>query len=237
MQTIKIQTPQNVVIEYEIASIWDRIVANFRDYLIIISYFLVLAFIQSYFKIGISKTIQYIILILPAFLYQLLFELFMNGQSPGMKSRGIKVIRTDGKECTFLNYFLRWVPRPIEVLIFYGGIAMLSIAVSRKGQRLGDLLAGTTVVKLRNQYSLENTIFVQPSANYVPVFSGIDKLNERDMELIKEAIKVYETTGNIVPAKELSKKIISILNIQTKMKPVKLLQTVLKDFYNSSAAL
>lgn len=234
MQTIKIQTPQNVVIEYEIASIWDRIVANFRDYLIIISYIILLAVIVGYFNI--NNPILFIFFAIPPFLYQLLFESFMNGQSPGMKSRGLKVIRIDGKECTFLNYFLRWVLRFIDIGFFYGGIAMLSIAVTKKGQRLGDLLAGTTVVRLKKQYSLDNTLFVNPENNYVPVFSGIERLNDRDMEIIKESIKVFETTGNMIPASELSKKIKTALDIQTQMDPIVLLKTVLKDYYNTTSA-
>ncbi|MCR6641751.1 MAG: RDD family protein [Sporocytophaga sp.] len=234
MQKIKIQTPQNVVIEYEIASIWDRIVANFRDYLIIISYIILLAIISSTFKL--NNPILFIFFALPPFLYQLVFESFMNGQSPGMKSKGLKVIRIDGKECTFLNYFLRWVLRPIDVFMFYGGIAMLMIAVTKNGQRLGDLLAGTTVVRLKKQYSLDNTLFVNPENNYVPVFSGVDRLNDRDMEIIKEAIKVYETTGNMIPAAELSKKIKTALDIQTQMDPIVLLKTILKDYYNTTSA-
>jgi len=234
MQTIKIQTPQNVVIEYEIASIWDRIVANFRDYLIIISYIILLAIISSTFKL--NNPILFIFFALPPFLYQLVFESFMNGQSPGMKSKGLKVIRIDGKECTFLNYFLRWVLRPIDVFMFYGGIAMLMIAVTKNGQRLGDLLAGTTVVRLKKQYSLDNTLFVNPENNYVPVFSGVDRLNDRDMEIIKEAIKVYEATGNMIPAGELSKKIKTALDIQTQMDPIVLLKTILKDYYNTTSA-
>lgn len=234
MQTIKIQTPQNVIIQYEIASIWDRIVANFRDYLIIISYCILLAIIVGY--LDINNPLIYFLFAIPPFLYQLLFESLMNGQSPGMKSRGLKVIRIDGKECTFLNYFLRWVLRPIDVFIFYGGVAMLTIAATRKGQRLGDLLAGTTVIRLKKQYSLDNTLFVNPENNYVPVFSGIDRLNDRDMEIIKEALKVYETSGNMIPAGELAKKIKTALDIQTQMDPIVLLRTVLKDYYNTTSA-
>ncbi|GAL87234.1 RDD family protein [Sporocytophaga myxococcoides] len=178
----------------------------------------------------------FIFFAVPPFLYQLLFESFMNGQSPGMKSRGLKVIRIDGKECNFLDYFLRWVLRPIDVIMFYGGIAMVTIAMTKKGQRLGDLLAGTTIIKLKKQNNLDNTLFVNSENNYVPVFSGVDKLNDRDMEIIKEAIKVYETTGNMIPAGELSKKIKTALNIQTQMDPIVLLRTVLKDYYKTTSA-
>jgi uncharacterized RDD family membrane protein YckC len=150
MQTVSVRTTQNVVIDYPVASLGDRILAYFIDVLIMIAYVILLILVIGFGEIG-SPAIIISLISIPLFLYHLLFEIFMNGQSPGKRQMNIKVVRLDGTPPTIGNYIIRWLLRIIEIDLMSGAIALLTIAISGKGQRVGDIAAGTTVVKLVEQ--------------------------------------------------------------------------------------
>ncbi|MGL6268611.1 MAG: RDD family protein, partial [Chitinophagaceae bacterium] len=92
MPTIKIQTSQNIELEYELAGIGDRLVAYIIDLLIYAAYIITVFLIADVAggKSGTNWTPLF--LILPIFFYQLLCEVFLNGQSLGKKAKQIKVI-------------------------------------------------------------------------------------------------------------------------------------------------
>src|SRR5574341_1922061 len=162
MQTVRITTTQNVEIEYEVASIGDRILAGLVDGAVWLGYVIgapVLLFEVLNVgdkKFGIALTVA---LYLPAFLYDLLCESLMDGQSLGKKLLKIKVIKLDGSPPDFGSYLLRWLLRWLDVTICWGGIAILTILINGRGQRLGDLAAGTTVIKLKPGVGFRETIF------------------------------------------------------------------------------
>jgi uncharacterized RDD family membrane protein YckC len=230
MQTVIIRTTQNVLIEYPVASLSDRIFAYLIDVGIIIAYFILLAFAIGY--AGVASTALIIALFaIPVFLYHLMFEIFMNGQSPGKRQIGIKVVRLDGTPPTIGNYIIRWLFRIIEIDLLSGAIAMLTIAVSGKGQRLGDLAAGTTVIKLARQREVTaREVFTLADENYVPVFQQVTQLKDHDIELIQQALEVNRATGNSQPVMAVTERVKTLLGIQTDMPPVKFLYTVVKDY-------
>src|SRR5581483_576282 len=123
MDKITIETTQNVSIEYEIASLGERIVATILDRVIIIgyyiAYFIIVAIIgrSAFNEIGIVVII--LTLFLPVLLYPLLCETFMNGQTLGKRARKIRVIRLDGRQANFGNYLLRWLIGFIELYLFW----------------------------------------------------------------------------------------------------------------------
>lgn len=230
MQTVTIRTTQNVVIQYPAASLGDRIFAYLIDVGIIIAYFILLAFAVGY--TGIASTALIISLfVIPGFLYHVLFEIFMDGQSPGKKQMGIKVVRLDGTPPTIGNYIIRWLLRLIEIDLMSGAIAMLTIAISGKGQRLGDMAAGTAVVKLVKQREVTaRDVFTLADETYVPVFHQVTQLKDQDIELIQQALELNRTTGNDRPVMAVTEKIKSLLGIQTDLPPVKFLYTIVKDY-------
>lgn len=226
MQTVSIQTAQNVDIRYPIASLSDRIFAYLIDSLIMGAYAVLCVFILSEISFY-SSAVYILIIMLPLFLYHLLFEIFMNGQSPGKRQMRIQVIKMDGTTPTVGSYILRWLLRMIE----NGVLAAIVIVINGKGQRLGDLAAGTTVIKLSRPIETTSAhIFTSVEEGYSPVFPQAARLEDRDIELIQQALEVNRNTGNSHPATMASERIKSLLGIETDLPPIKFLDTIIKDY-------
>jgi hypothetical protein len=160
----------------------------------------------------------------------------MNGQSPGKKQMNIKVVRMDGTPATIGNYIIRWLLRLFEIDLMSGAIAMLTIAINGKGQRLGDLAAGTTVVKLVEQRDVSaKEVFTVAEEQYVPTYPQVVQLTDQDIELIQQALEVNRSTGNYQPVLAIVDKVQAKLGIQTDLPPVKFLYTLIKDYGHITA--
>ncbi len=235
MQTIQVRTTQNVFIEYPLGSVGDRMVAFLIDLIILILYTIPVLYVLSKIETG-NSYLTFILLGIPYTFYSLLFEIFMNGQTPGKYLLKLKVARLDGTPPTIGNYLMRWMLIVVDNYLSLGAIAIISITMGGKGQRLGDMLAGTSVVKLidADQLSTKN-VFVTPEEQYTPTFTQVTNLTERDIELIQRALEVNRDQGNIKPVMAISEKIQTLLDIKTDMPPVKFLYTIIKDYQNLTA--
>ena len=173
MQTIKINTTQNVEIEYRVASVGTRILSSLLDYLFLSIMYVGIYFIYDYFRHmfeGMNDAlimIFFFFIFLPFFFYDFLCEIFMNGQSFAKKITGIKVIKIDGSKPTIASYLLRWMMRIIDISMGYGSIAVITILLNGKGQRIGDIAASTTVVNIRNKTNLHDTILMNIEEDYL----------------------------------------------------------------------
>lgn len=230
MQTISVQTTQNVSIQYPVASLGDRILAYLLDRIILVVY--VVAVIAFFVNINLEVWWMYVIfLVFPWFFYHLAFEIFMNGQSPGKRVMNIQVVRLDGTPPTIGDYVLRWIFSLVDFYILSGAIAVIIVATNGKGQRLGDIVAGTSVVKLIVAKEITaDEIFIAPSTNYIPVFPQVTRLESRDIELIRRALDANVEHGNIQPVLMVAEKIKMILNINPNLPPAEFLYTVVKDY-------
>jgi len=235
MQTIRVRTTQNVFIEYPLASVGERIVAYLIDWIILIFYTIAIVAVLS----TIEVEVWYIWLILigvPMLFFSLLFEIFMNGQTPGKFAMKIKVVRLDGTPPAIGDYLMRWVFSFIDFYMLSGAVAVVIIAAGGKGQRLGDVVAGTSVVKLveHHQITTQN-VFVPVEEQYVPTFAQVVNLTEKDIDLIQRTLDVNREQGNIQPVLIITDKIKALLNIQTDLPPVKFLYTIIKDYQTISS--
>ncbi len=199
METIGIQTTQNVEISYEIASVSDRVLAALIDYLILTAYIVgvslllrFLIFDPEFSEIEIVESAFFFIAFIGVLFYDLICELSMNGQSFGKKAMKIKVVKLDGTEPSFGAYFLRWVLRIIDTTLFTPVVAVLVVLINGRGQRIGDIAAGTTVVKLTDRVKLSDTIFEAVEQEHVITYNEVSRLNESDIETIKEVIKTVK---------------------------------------------
>lgn len=228
METIRVRTTQNVYIEYPVASLGDRIVAFLIDAVILTAYNFVGYFIIE--DSGFSTGVNILLFVIPFFLYHPVFEILMNGQTPGKKQMRIKVVSVDGSSPTIGAYLMRWLFRLVEVFMLRGALAMITIAANGKGQRLGDIAAGTSVVKLVPQEATRSAnVFATAEEGYEPTFPQVAQLNDGDLEVIYQALEVNRDTGNPLPANRLSDKVKSLLGIESDLPPVKFLYTIIKD--------
>jgi uncharacterized RDD family membrane protein YckC len=230
MQTIQVRTTQNVFIHYPVASVGDRILAYLLDRVILIV--LILALFALLFSLDMDEEwVAIVVLGLPFLLYSLLFEIFMNGQTPGKRALNIKVIRLNGTPATVGDYVLRWIFAFVDMGILGGAIAVIMIAAGGKGQRLGDIVAGTSVIKQVEQAEITaKEVFVVADTAYQPVFTQAIQLNESDIDLIQRALEVNRDLGNMQPMLVITEKLKTRLGIQTDLPPVKFLYTLIKDF-------
>jgi uncharacterized RDD family membrane protein YckC len=230
MQTVSVRTTQNVFIQYPVASLGDRMLAMLIDSVIVIAYIILASYIMNKLDVN-SPAVVISMLAIPYTLYHLLFEIFMSGQSPGKRQMKIKVVRVDGTPATVGNFLMRWLLRIIEVQIMQGMIAIITIAMNGKGQRLGDIAAGTTVVKLVPQEAVTaQEVFTLAGDDYEPQFPSVVMLSDRDVELIQQALEVYRKHDSLRPVMLLTEKVKTKLGIQTDMTFENFLTTVLKDY-------
>ena len=222
----KFITNQNIEINLELASLGDRIVAFIIDALIIGAYLFVIATISGPAS---GSSVLFGVLALPVMFYSLTFEVFMNGQSPGKYAREIKVVKLDGGAAGIGNYLLRWLLRPIDIL-FYGAVAMLTIIITKNGQRLGDLAGGTTVIKLRNTTSISSIQTLKRSEDSVIQFPQVKRLSDQQVEVIRQTLRVGADGFNDIAIEELCEKVKSFLQIQTDLPNIKFLYTVIADY-------
>lgn len=231
MQKISVQTTQNVRIEYVLAGIGDRILAYLIDILVIFAYAMTLVFLFNMLSVEPPTTLV-VLLALPAFMYHLLCETLLDGQSVGKRQMKIKVVKLDGSSPGLGAFLMRWILRLIDVNLFGGGIAVLCIAITTKDQRLGDLAAGTTVVKVKGQ---ETTPVFAVDDNYQPTYQEVTQLTDADIDTIQRVIKAHRDSGNTEPVRLTAEKLEETLGVQSDMRPLQFLFTVVRDYKHLTA--
>jgi len=236
MQTIRITTTQNVEIEYDLASIGDRILAALIDYAILIGYAIGAILLFSALPLqGRPGFVAVLVsLYAPAFFYDLLCEIFMDGQSFGKKQMKIKVMKIDGTPPSWGSYLLRWLLRSIDISLTSGGVAILTILINGRGQRLGDLAAGTTVIKLKQAVGLRDTILTKITPDYKPLFPQAANLNDQDLAIVKEVLAASLEVQEIEVGNDLERRTKQALQekmgVQSEMPPRAFLTAVLHDY-------
>ena len=208
MQTVKIKTSQNIEIDYEVAGLGERILARIVDTGVFIGIFYIIYFIVIFFYLAqiqrfesgegfpVFLIVLLIIYSLIAIFYDLVCEIFFNGQSIGKFAIKIKVVNIDGARPTIGQYFLRWAFRLLDFGITFGIGAIISVAVSEKKQRIGDLVAGTTLIKTKPRVMLDELFLNSTDDTYEPVFPEVSNLSDGDITLVHEVISNFKMTGN-----------------------------------------
>ena len=232
MDNFQIETAQNVSIQQNIAHVSTRIGSFIIDMLIIFLYYFVSIklLVAMDFNDSMDNYVFWTLLSLPVFFYSLLFETLMNGQTPGKYINKIRVVKIDGSKPTFGSYLLRWVLRLIDISISSGSIAILSILLNGKGQRLGDLAAGTTVISEKKRKSIAQTLLVDIPDDYQPTFPQVTTLSDQDIQTIKELFYMAKRKGNHNVINKLYHKIIAITGISTEMLPMDFVEIVIDDY-------
>lgn len=236
MDTIKITTSQNVDLDYEAAGVGYRMLATLLDEVFKMVYiiigFLILGLTAknkpNLYDGNDNYTLYTILIIaaLPYTLYYFLSETFMNGQSFGKKIVGTKVVKLDGTQPSVSSYMIRALLRVID----NGMIALIAVAVTEKSQRLGDLAAGTTVIKLGSKVTLRDTILYKQVANYKIVFEQVAMLSDKDITIIKEILDHSITNDKRENLTLLAQKVKTKMAVSTTLDNETFLKTLLLDY-------
>ena len=151
---MRISTPEGVDVELTLAGIGSRFIAAFFDVVIqwsVIIAVAVLLGITDGGGRGWANAVFAIVFFLVFFGYDVLFEVRSRGRTPGKRWTGLRVVRTGGRPVTFVPSCIRNALRLVDILPvppFYA-VGMISIFFTSRNQRLGDLAAGTLVVRER----------------------------------------------------------------------------------------
>ena len=233
MDNFQIETAQNISINQNVAHVTTRIGSFLIDLLIIFAYnFLIILFFQIIgYKPSFNEAILYLIVNLPTTFYSLIFEVAMNGQTPGKYLNKIRVVKIDGSKPTLGNYLTRWLLRIIDLWFFTCSVAVFTILFNGKGQRLGDIAAGTTIISERKRVKLRDTLVEDLQEDYTPTFPQVTVLSDKDMHTIRELYTKAKRKGNHKLIMKLHIKVVELTKIKSDLKAMEFLEIIIKDYY------
>jgi uncharacterized RDD family membrane protein YckC len=148
---VTIQTPEGVDLELTLAGIGSRFTSAIVDAIIqtVLVVALVVIFGVSGLLGGYGLAIFFVLSFLLFAGYDIGFEVLASGRTPGKRLNGLRVVRDDGSPVTFLTSAVRNILRLIDFLPTGYLIGIVSILVTSRNKRLGDIAAGTLVVRER----------------------------------------------------------------------------------------
>lgn len=216
-ETLVIETPERVQLHFALASIGNRFIAVAIDHFI--QYFVIFLVVWATVtftgakdlseEIGLENLVSeapkwaIAILIIVIFLlfagYFVIFEWLWNGQTPGKRLMKLRVIREDGRPITFWEALARNLLRLFDAFpglaIPIYSVGLISIFLSNRDQRIGDLFGGTVVIRERSD---EAPTFAEVFSNPLSdeAFRRVQKRTEfvAEVKEIKESeIEVVET--------------------------------------------
>ncbi len=239
MKKIDIITSHNVSIEYEAANVLSRGIAQFLDMLVILVYIWIISYVCS--SLGMRRhsfdaiLVIFYILTLPAMFYSLLMEYLLKGQTVGKIAMGIRVVRLNGENANLGDYTMRWAFKILDLWSSAGSLAAIFISTTDKGQRLGDVLAQTAVVrnKPEHSYSIRDILNIKDRSKHEPTFFGVTKFTDEDMILIKNAInrlKKYPNEPHKQLIRDLAAKAAEELDMEVPERKLTFLKTLLQDY-------
>ena len=229
MQAVSVQTTQNINLEFPLADVGSRLLAFLIDLVIMISFiFLVVAFF-GIFQVD-PPNWMVLIFVIVAYLYRFFSELLWNGQTVGKNLLKIKVVKLDGSQPSVAAYFLRWLVEPID--FFLVGMAVILILLTKNGQRAGDLLAGTTVIKVKRVTATNvrnKMIMKQVDEDYEPTYPQAANISDADIRIIKDGIKAFREDAAKQAVQILEAKLKEKYQIESDKPTVDFLYTLLRD--------
>ena len=208
---LEIDTPELVSIEMPLAGIGSRFIALLVDYLIWTAAFIVLAIffsitmpaIHAFSKISEQWATAIVIFLVFLFNwgYFTLFEALWNGRTPGKRVARIRVIQRSGRAIGLFESMARNFVRYIDQIPGVYVVGVITMFCTKQHQRLGDLAAGTLVVRDREeedpawgdsgartftaQIFSANAPAPEPHTALTLPASGIAKLSSADLEVLE----------------------------------------------------
>lgn len=205
-------TGQYVQIQQTPASVGERIGAQVIDWLIQGIFVTTLLYLldEAADFIGSSQSL-FLIVILITLCYCPLCEIFNHGQTLGKKALKMRVVKKDGSTPGIGSYLLRWL-----LFIADGptlaGLGILVMLLNQDNQRIGDIAAGTMVIKLNSYHQIQVSLdeFNHLSKNYRPVYPQVTDLSLEQIDLITRTLELPDDDPRIHALAEKAKQILHI---------------------------
>lgn len=147
---IRIATPEGVDLELLLAGVGSRFTAALVDFTIQVALVTAVAIalgVAGLLRSGWGTAVFFLVNFAIFAAYDVSFEVLASGRTPGKRMNGLRVVRTDGAPVRFLTSAIRNVMRLVDFLPTFYLVGITAILSTRKNQRLGDLAAGTLVVR------------------------------------------------------------------------------------------
>lgn len=199
------------------------------------------------------------LIMLPATVYTLISEILLQGQTLGKKLMKLKVIKIDGFQASTSDFIMRWFFRIVDIyafmilfilISFFNSIAngalnalfliafglspivgFITMIVSKKKQRFGDMIAGTAVVSLKNKTNISHTILENLKEDYKPTYNAVIKLSDNDARIIKETFLAAKKNKDFSILIKLRTKIEEVTGIKNQEKnDLVFIDKILKDY-------
>lgn len=202
-----------------------------------------------------SHWLGIVVILMPILIYHVLLEITMNGQSVGKKIMNIRVVNENGGKASISQFVIRWLLRDIWFLIIlaiglqkndmgyraestfliifvfaYFITDIVLIVSTQKGQRIGDILAKTILIRVNTKGSIEETVFQEVADSYVPSFPQIMQLSDKDINAIKSILETARKKSDFNMAEAAASKIKAHLKIESSVSPFDFLEVLLKDY-------
>lgn len=173
-----IVTPEAVVLEFAEAGLGSRTLAFLVDLAVRGAIVWAIAFAMGMVGFLIDETLAVIVLIATGFgliiVYPILCETLWNGRTPGKMAVGLRVVTVEGAPVRFRHAAIRAALGMVDFLIGAGAVAILSALATRQSQRLGDLAAGTIVIRERQAGAHSQPIIFRPPPGWEGYAASIE---------------------------------------------------------------
>jgi uncharacterized RDD family membrane protein YckC len=217
---LNIDTPENVAVGFSVAGIGSRFLAALVDTVIIVV-LQVLAILPVLLLTDASSAWIFALLSLIAFCffwgYYVFFEMVWNGQSPGKRLVGLRVVRAEGTPEGLSESLIRNLIRLIDFLPIAYGVGVIAMFIDGRSRRLGDMAGGTMVIHDRPPVGIDTlkSVIGPPADKELSraVIRGfpVGRLTEADLQLIDSYLGRRNVVAN--PA-ELARQILEGLCVR-----------------------
>ena len=144
---LRIATPEGISVDLVLAGLGSRFTAASIDLvlksLLIVGGFVIGLIVGGDLGLALASILSFVIY----FGYDVGFEVLAGGRTPGKRWTGLRVLRDDGRPVDLLSSAIRNIVRLVDGLPLLYFPAMVSVLVTKRNQRLGDLAASTIVVR------------------------------------------------------------------------------------------
>ena len=190
-----VDTPENIEFGYDVAGVGVRFLAALVDHgLFVGAMYVVFRLLLDTDASRAAERIFLTTATLFLWLYYIAFERFWNGQTPGKRLLGVRVVQEAGRPVTLLASVIRNLVRVVDFFPALYGFGILSMFIDKRTRRIGDLAAGTLVVRDRQRVTLPmlmsgmrsgrvaNALASQSNA----VLPNLESLRPQDMAVVQD---------------------------------------------------